>query len=508
MRVASPPDVRPFVALLIYPPACIAAAVSAKKEDATKTVFWAFFIGVMFLPELVAFDAPLIPPLGKYEIAGVTGVAVAFIVHRDRIKRSKPLRGVDLFFVVALLGGVGTILTNRETLEFGVYWWDGEGNLVLEPTILSGHKIADVLVVFVRDSLAVFVPFFLGRAVFKRAADAQTLCKGIVTIALLYAPGALLEARISPQIHRWVYGYYPTGIAGVVRGDGFKPVLFQNSGLSVATFLFTAVVCAAILHKRKEKVMGFPAIGAMVFLMIVLALSHNMAALVYTLAAVPIVLLSRGKLAATASVALGIAVLLYPPVRGGSMVDVFAFIDWLAQYSPERADSLHVRFYNEDILYERASERLTFGWGGYGRSRIYDERGKDICLTDGQWIITLGGRGVMGFIGFFGMILSPLFISFRRAGKVPMGPRQYLDGISIICAFLAVDLLPNALFTKLPYFLSGVLLALSGGLVEDAKEAKAQPGGGHGGHGGLPPPYPPHGYPVMPPYAALPPGRR
>ncbi|MEM6292658.1 MAG: hypothetical protein AAGA54_15405 [Myxococcota bacterium] len=504
--MASPPDVRPFVALLIYPPACIAAAVSAKKEDATKTVFWVFFIGVMFLPELVAFDAPLIPPLGKYEISGVMGVVAAIIVHRDRIKKSKPLRGVDLFFVIALLGGVGTILTNKETLEFGFYWWDNEGNLVQEPTVLNGHIPKDVLVILVRDGLSVFVPFFLGRAVFKRTGDAHVLCKGIVTIALIYAPGALLEARISPQIHHWLYGYHPTGFAGVVRGDGFKPVLFQNSGLSVATFFFTAVVCAAILHKRKEKVFGVPAIGAMVFLMVVLALSHNMAALIYTLAAVPVVLLSRGKLAATASVALAIAVLLYPPIRGGSMIDVFAFIDWLAQYSPERADSLHVRFYNEDILYERASERLTFGWGGYGRSRVYDERGKDICLTDGEWIITLGGRGIMGFIGLFGLILSPLFISFGRAGKIPLGPRQYLDGISIICAFLAVDLLPNALFTKLPYFLSGVLLALSSGLIEEAKEAKERPGGG--GHGGLPPPYPPQGYTVMPPYAALPPGPR
>ena len=482
--MASPPDVRPFVALLLYVPASLGYAVTAAKQDATKAIFWIFFVGVMFLPELVAFDAPLIPPLTKYEFAGLMSLIAAYLVHKDRLMKSKPFRGVDLFFLLTLVGNIGTVLTNQDPLTFGIYWWDKTGDLVLEPRILSGHTSKDIIAITVRDTLSMYVPYLMGRVAFRTLDDARVLTRGIVQIALIYAPGCLLEARISPQIHKWVYGYASTGIAGVVRGDGFKPVLFQNSGLAVATFLFCAVACAAVLAKRNEKIWGLPAIAPMLILMLTLALSHNMAALLYTLIAVPIIFVSRGKLAITAAVVLGILVICYPPVRATQAVDVYGFIDWLAEITPERADSLHVRFYNEDILYERAEERLTFGWGGYGRNRVYDERGRDICLTDGEWIIRVGSRGIIGFIASFGLILAPIFVTWRRAGRIPKTGRVYVDALAIICALIAVDLLPNSLFTKLPFFFGGALLGLTRGLEEEAKQG---PPGGLGPPG-VPPP--------------------
>ncbi len=477
---------RPFVALLLYVPAAIGYAVTAAEKHATRTVFYVFFGGVMFLPELVAFDAPLIPPLSKYEFAGLMSLVATYLVHKDRLLRAKAFRGVDLFFVLLLLGNIGTVMTNQDTQSFGVYWWDSTGALVAEPTILSGHTTKDIIAGTVRDTLAMYIPFLIGRVAFRNADDGLVLMRGIVILALVYAPGCLLEVRVSPQIHNWIYGYPPTGFAGVVRGDGFKPVLFQNSGLAVATFLFCATSCAAVLAKRKESIFGLPAIGAMLILMVTLALSHNVAALLYTLVAVPIILVSRGKLAITAAVILAVMVLLYPALRVWEVFDVYALIDWLTEISPERADSLYVRFYNEDILYERASERLTFGWGGYGRNRVYDERGKDICLTDGEWIIRMGGRGVLGFISTFGLILAPIFIAWRRANKLPKAGRIYVDALAIICALFAVDLLPNSLFTKLPFFFGGALIGLVRGLEEEAKNKARQgpappPGGGTAG---------------------------
>lgn len=492
------------MALLLYVPAALGYAVTAAKENATRTVFYIFFIGVMFLPELVAFDAPLVPPLSKYEFAGLMGLAASYLVHKDRLLSSKPFRGVDIFFVVMLLGNIGTVLTNQDPLSFGVYFWDRAGNLVAEPTLLSAHTSKDIIVVIVRATLSTYIPFLLGRVVFRTADDGRALMRGIVILALIYAPGCLLEARIAPQIHIWVYGYAPTGFRGVVRGDGFKPVMFQNSGLAVATFLFCAIGCAAVLAKRKENIFGLPALGAVAILMVTLVLSHNLAALLYALIAVPIILLSRGRLAVTAAVVLAVLVLLYPPIRAWELVDVYAFIDWLIEISPERADSLYVRFYNEDILYERASERLTLGWGGFGRSRVYDDRGNDICLTDGEWIIRLGSRGVIGFIASFGVILSPIFMAWRRAKKLPKDRRVYVDALAIICALFAVDLLPNSLFTKLPYFFGGALLGMIKGVKGDG-EQEAPPGpapplGGlpPGVHQGAP-------YPHAPAQAYLPP---
>lgn len=463
------------MALLLYVPAALGYAVTAAKEHATRTVFYIFFVGVMFLPELVAFDAPLVPPLSKYEFSGLMGLAAAYLVHKDRVLNSKPFRGVDLFFVVLLLGNIGTVLSNQDTLSFGVYFWDRAGNLVAEPTILSAHTAKDIIVVTVRATLSTYIPFLIGRVVFRTADDGRALMRGIVILALIYAPGCMLEARIAPQIHIWVYGYASTGFRGVVRGDGFKPVMFQNSGLAVATFLFCATGCAAMLAKRKENIFGLPALAAVGILLVTLALSHNVAALLYALIAVPVILISRGKLAITAAVVLALLVLLYPPIRAWEVFDVYAFIDWLMEISPERADSLYVRFYNEDILYERASERLTFGWGGFGRSRVYDDRGNDICLTDGEWIIRIGSRGVVGFIASFGVILAPIFMAWRYAHKISKERRAYVDALAIVCAMFAVDLLPNSLFTKLPYFFGGALLGLIRG-ADPGEKQKAMSG--------------------------------
>ena len=59
-------------------------------------------------------------------------------------------------------------------------------------------------------------------------------------------------------------------------------------------------------------------------------------------------------------------------------------------------------------MLERASERILFGWGRFGRSRVYNEYGSDISVTDGRWIITLGQFGVVGFMGEFGLLALAL----------------------------------------------------------------------------------------------------
>ena len=45
--------------------------------------------------------------------------------------------------------------------------------------------------------------------------------------------------------------------------------------------------------------------------------------------------------------------------------------------------------------------------------RVYDsDTRRDISVTDGHWIITLGQAGLLGFIAEFGLLTLPIF---RRA---------------------------------------------------------------------------------------------
>ena len=50
-----------------------------------------------------------------------------------------------------------------------------------------------------------------------------------------------------------------------------------------------------------------------------------------------------------------------------------------------RADSLLFRLVNEDMLAAKALQRPLFGWGGWGRNRVFDEEGRD--LYDHRWVL-------------------------------------------------------------------------------------------------------------------------
>ena len=45
------------------------------------------------------------------------------------------------------------------------------------------------------------------------------------------------------------------------------------------------------------------------------------------------------------------------------------------------------------MLAAKAMRRPVFGWGGWGRSRVHDEWGTDLSITDGLWIIQFGQLG-------------------------------------------------------------------------------------------------------------------
>jgi hypothetical protein len=79
-----------------------------------------------------------------------------------------------------------------------------------------------------------------------------------------------------------------------------------------------------------------------------------------------------------------------------------------------RVQSLGWRFRCENLLLKKAVERPILGWGGWGRSRVYDEQGKDIAETDGLWIIAFGKNGLVGLISLGAvLLLGPALLWWR-----------------------------------------------------------------------------------------------
>src|SRR5207245_2594993 len=107
--------------------------------------------------------------------------------------------------------------------------------------------------------------------------------------------------------------------------------------------------------------------------------------------------------------------------------------------SESRASSLEFRFVQEEELLKHAAERPWFGWGRYGRNRVYKEDwqgiGVDTSVTDGRWIITFGQFGIVGFLAEFGLLAIPIFRAARALKYIASFPGGLFSAaISLILA--------------------------------------------------------------------------
>jgi hypothetical protein len=165
--------------------------------------------------------------------------------------------------------------------------------------------------------------------------------------------------------------------------------------------------------------------------------------------------------------------MLYPVLR---MADVFPdrfLVETAAAFDADRADSLNTRFTSENALLRHANERLIFGWGRYGRSRLLTELGEDHTITDGWWIITLGQFGLVGFLAQFGLLSLPVL---RAAAAFRFLERKtdqiFLATLSLIVALDVIEQLPNASISSWSWFLAGILLGRSEQVISLAQKAR------------------------------------
>lgn len=417
----------------------------------TRAVLALMLGSVLFLPEKVSFDAPAIPPLDKASIPTLCMLIGMFVKARRELREAKLGRGLELFVILMMLGSAGTVLTNPDALQFGT-------------TVLKGMTQSELISDWIAVALHVGGPFVLGRVLFRNARDAKDLLLALVIGGLAYTPLVLIELRMSPQVHNWVYGFAQHSFEQTRRGGGWRPMVFMHHGLALALFISASAFAAWGLAKRRAQIFGMPPGLVAGTLSVLLALLNSMGALIYGLVGVPLawVLSARKQLQFGAALALLIAV--YPLLRITDVFPAKELVDWIAvNVNQDRAGSLLFRFNNEDRFIERLFERPWFGWGGWARGHVFDKYGRNLSILDGAWL----GMLQFGFVRLFTqmtLILWPIFVASRRVGLVPPADQALLAAVGMVSVFYAVDLLPNGMFNELPMFFSGALLGLSQGM--------------------------------------------
>jgi hypothetical protein len=403
--------------------------------------------GYLLLPHGIEKDFPLLPPLNKDTIPACAALLMTWLACRDPRRAAGALPGwlprdklALLFMAMLVLGGFGTALTNTEIAVNG-------GARLQAMRAYDGFSLALAAAVML-------IPFVLARKVMATVQGQRMLALILVGSAVAYAVLALWEVRMSPQINSKIYGFFPHSWMQHKRGGGFRPIVFLSHGLWLGIFFASAAITAFGLAKIETKHRG-RYIAAGVWILITIVLSKVLGALALTLLMLPILLFTPRRIQVVVAACLGVVVMFYPILRNAGLVPTERVVALASQVSAERAASLEFRIVNEDRLLERAAEKPLFGWGGFGRNRIYNDRGRDISVTDGYWVILFGQGGWARYIGEFGLLLLGIFrLFFQR--------RDRIDPITVTLALALIvnliDLLPNAGISPLTWMITGALI--------------------------------------------------
>ncbi len=463
-----------------------------QRRNIERAVFFCFAFAMIFLPELIEFDLPGVPPINK-EQAVLLVVLVYFLWrYRKRIRQARPLRGLDLFLLISMLAAIGTASTNKDWLSYGSW----------KTIHIRGLTMYDALSLAIRDVVGFGLPFFIGRMVFKTTKDLENIFRVMATMGLVYAFFCLVEIRLSPQLHTWIYGYpQHSDFAQTIRWGGFRPMVFMAHGLAVAMFMCAACMCASILGRLKQKVTPFKLSARAVswFLFIILIACKSTGSIFYAVLFLPAVSRFKPKNMVRMALLVAVFVTVYPTLRATRVFPAEEFVAYSKSLlGEERAQSMAFRFENEELLLDKLFTRFYFGWGGEGRGRVYDEEmGKEVTIADGWWIIVLSSRGAIGAICNFAVMLIPIFAMRKRIRKIKnKREAQMIAGLTLVLAAYLLDLIPNGAFSLIPYVLAGALYSISAEMVKGTASAPAP----------LPvpipyPPYPygePHQQPIQP----------
>lgn len=433
------PNIIAYAAICIWP---LIVIFLIKRCGIEKGVLLSLLVCYMFLPAGFNIDLPAIPPLNKFSITTLTITAYLLLSgkslgYQNLTTKMKLL--VIAFFISPFL----TVLNNPEPYGFihGLTLYDGLSDTV--------------------NNFLYFMPFLIGTYYLRTYNQQIMLFKVFSIAAVIYAFFALYEIRMSPQLHVILYGYFPHDWIQQYRQGGFRAIVFMGHGLLVAFFFTIGLAFLNSLSKINLKVLPFNNYALLVFLLITLVLMKSIAALVFALFAALMISLASRKVMHLVSIAIAVLFITYPLSSSLNLFPHQQISNIAGIISLERQQSLDYRFKNENILLDHANSKPLFGWGGWGRNRIYDsETGEDISTTDGNWIIKLGLKGWFGFLSEFLFIVIPLWLAYKLKSNnnFPKNEAFLLASHALIVAIILLDQMPNASMNALYWLISGSLL--------------------------------------------------
>lgn len=349
-----------------------------------RAVIVSFIVAWLFLP-LVSFPIPPFPPYTKMAATCYGVLLATFIFDTERFSSFKP-GWLDLPMLIWCLCPIASQITT--------------GGSPISPTF--------------NQIVTWGVPYLLGRIYLNNLEGLRQLAMGIFSGCLVYIPFCLLENVKGPILHPMFYGFQVfLDWNQARRYGGWRPVVFMSHGLMVGVWMMTGALIGIWLWRTGvlKKLWGIPVNVLAIALTISFVLCLSTGA--YVLLLLGIAILFTAKQIRTALPLLllivGMSFYLYQGVTG--TVSSEQITTSLSQvFEPDRISSLVFRLENEELLGQRARQRIMFGWGDSGTNRISIDGQKEL-VTDSLWILTFGVNGLVGLISLMASMLLPV-VSF------------------------------------------------------------------------------------------------
>ena len=309
-------------------------------------------------------------------------------------------------------------------------------------------------------------PYFIGRIYFADQAGIRMLASGLVLSMLWYVPLILYELRMSPQLHKNVYGYLQIPFHMIWRFGWYRPLVFLSHGLELGILMAGGALTAFWLWQCKsvQRFGWFSAGITSAILLVMCLLCRALNGYVILTTGLGTLLLTKTFKARIFIIILALLPQVYVFGRVATNWDAAPLVEAAESINPLRARSLQSRISHEITLIDKALRRPFFGWGGWGRNRA-DELAEGAMghtsTTDSFWIIIFGQRGLVGLFCVGLVLLWPIIFLLRRLPITQWASSEHAPAaaLSMVLLGFTIDCLFNAMASPIYFVIAGSLIA-------------------------------------------------
>src|SRR5687768_4659597 len=330
----------------------------------------------LFLPMKAGLTKiPILPDIDKVAVSSCAVLLGALLFDAHRLFSFR-FRWFDVPMLAFCLTPFVSSVTN------GLGAWDGMSHVIEQVTLFG-------------------IPYLLGRVYFNDWEGFRELAVAIFVGGVIYIPFCLWEIKMSPQLHRTIYGFHQHSFSQTIRFGGYRPMVFMQHGLAVGFWMTAASLIGVwmLVTGSMRQLWGIPMIVIVPVLLVTAVLCKSAAGLGFLMMGIAALFAIKWTRSAIPLYCLILFTPFYMVARTTGIVSGEGPVEWAtAIFGAERAQSLETRMISENALTAHSMKRPVFGYGRWdpndkckpGWMVRNEETGKRGAIPNGMWVLTMG----------------------------------------------------------------------------------------------------------------------